>query len=75
MATKIAVLILLLIAGCGAIGPTVSGGRYLTIEHGSARFGDAVEGARQYCSSQGLGARHLGTDRGGYLMMSRFECI
>ena len=67
-------LFVLLLAGCGAIQPRADAGRYFTLEHGTARFGDAMEGARIHCANMGLKVRHVGTDRGG-LMLSRFECV
>jgi hypothetical protein len=67
-------LVVLLLAGCGAIQVHPDAGRYFTIEHGTARFGDAMEGARQHCARMGLSARHLGTDV-AYMAMSRFECV
>lgn len=66
--------VLLLLAACGPIQVRPDAGRYFTIEHGSARFQDAMEGARQHCAREGLAARHLGTDRAEY-MLSRFECV
>lgn len=68
-------LVVLLLAGCGAIQPRADAGNHFTLEHGTARFGDAMEGARQHCARQGMKAKHLGTDRGGYLLLSRFACV
>lgn len=70
-----ALLLLLALAGCGAIQPAPSTGRYFTTMHGSARFQDAMAGAEQHCSSLGLQVRHLGTDWGGGMLLSRFECV
>lgn len=67
-------LIALLLAGCGTIQPTTASGRYITTEHGTARFGDALQGAKEYCARRGMGVRHLGTDR-AYMAISRFECV
>lgn len=66
-------LFVLLLAGC-AINVPRDAGRYFTIEHGTARFQDAMSAARQHCASTGMDARHVGTDRSG-LMLSRFECV
>jgi hypothetical protein len=68
-------LLVLMLTGCGAIQPRSDAGRHFTLEHGTARFGDAMDGARIHCAAMGLGAKHLGTDRGGVLLMSRFECV
>lgn len=73
--TTCAALLLILLSGCGAIRPAPDSGKDFTLEHGSARFQDAMQGAREYCGEQGLRARHVGTDRGGDLMLSRFECL
>jgi hypothetical protein len=67
-------LLVLLLAACGPIQVRPDAGRFFTIEHGTERFQDAMAGARQHCSSIGMDARHLGTDRGVYLL-SRFECV
>ena len=67
-------LIVLLLAACGPIQVRPDAGRYFTIEHGTARFQDAMEGARRNCAAMGMDVRHLGTDRGEFLM-SRFECV
>lgn len=67
-------LVVLLLVGCGPIVPRPDAGRHFTLEHGTARFQDAMEGARQHCARMGMGVRHLGTDRGG-LLLSRFECV
>lgn len=72
---RIACLFVFLLTGCGAIEPRPDAGRYFTLEHGTARFGDAMEGAQIHCARMGMTARHLGTDRGGELLMSRFECV
>lgn len=67
-------LVVLLLAGCGPIQVHPTTGRNFTIEHGTERFGDAMQGAQQHCAGMGMAARHLGTDRGGALLLSRFEC-
>ena len=69
------ILAVLLLTGCGAIMPRADAGRYFTLEHGTARFGDAMDGASQHCARMGMSARHIGTDMGGVLLMSRFECV
>lgn len=69
-----AIFLAVLLAGCGPIQVRPDVGRYFTIEHGTARFQDAMEGARQHCARMGMRVRHLGTDR-GELLMSRFECV
>lgn len=71
---RIGYLAVLLLTGCGAIQPRSDAGKHFTLEHGTARFGDAMEGARLHCARFGLDARHVGTDRAG-LMLSRFECV
>ena len=63
-----------LLSGCGAIPPLHSEGRYLTTQHGTARFRDAMQGAVEYCAQRGMSVRHLGTDT-PRLSISRFECI
>lgn len=63
-----------LLSGCGSIPPTHSSGRYLTTQHGTARFPDALQGAAEYCAKLGLGVRHLGTDTPA-MAISRFECV
>lgn len=74
---KIALALLALaLAGCGPIEVRSDVGRQFTLEHGSARFQDAMQGAQTHCSRDyGMNARHLGTDRGGELLLSRFECV
>ena len=67
-------VVVLLVAACGPIQVRPDAGRYFTIEHGTARFEDAYEGARQHCARMGMDVRHLGTDH-AQLMLSRFECI
>lgn len=70
-------IIVLLLAGCytpGPIGPTQASGNYVTTEHGTARFSDALAGAAEYCARRGMGVRHLGTDS-PYTAVSRFECV
>lgn len=67
-------IVLLLLAACGPIQVRPDAGRYFTIEHGTARFQDAMEGARRHCAQMGMDVRHLGTDR-GEMLMSRFECV
>lgn len=64
----------LALAACGPAQVRPDAGKYFTIEHGTARFQDAMEGARQHCVRMGLTARHLGSDR-GELLLSRFECV
>lgn len=62
-----------LLTGCAIeVDPTV--GRHFTIEHGTARFQDAMQAARKHCTGMGMDARHVGTDQGG-LLLSRFECV
>ena len=67
-------VVLLLLAACGPIQVRPDAGRYFTIEHGTARFQDAYEGARQHCARMGMDVRHLGSDRAEHVL-SRFECI
>lgn len=70
------VLLALALSGC-AMGPIAVDervGNNFTIEHGTARFQDAMAGAQQHCARRGMNAKHLGTDRGGELLLSRFEC-
>ena len=62
------------LSACGSIPPLHADGSYLTTQHGTARFRDALKGAQEYCGSRGLGVRHLGTDTPG-LSISRFECV
>lgn len=65
-----------LLAACGPIEVRPDVGRAFTIQHGTARFQDAMQGAQTHCSRDyGMAARHLGTDRGGELLLSRFECV
>jgi hypothetical protein len=66
-------LVLLMLAGC-AINVPREAGRYFTIEHGTARFGDAMAAAQRHCADLGMRARHLGTDL-AYMAISRFECV
>lgn len=66
-------LIVLLLSGCAITVPQ-DAGRYFTIEHGTARFGDAMAAAQKHCAVEGLRARHLGTDT-VHMAMSRFECV
>lgn len=68
----IAVLLLAAAAGCGAIPPTHTTGRHVVTQHGSARFHDALQGAKDYCRP--LGVKYLGTERSGQAI-SRFECV
>lgn len=68
-------LLLVLLAGCGPIQVAPSAGRNFTLEHGTERFRDAMQGAQSHCSSMGMAAKHLGTDRGGTWLLSRFECV
>lgn len=70
-----AICLVVLLAGCGPIQVRPDAGKFFTIQHGTARFGDAMEGARKHCDTLGMKARHLGTDRGGDLLLSRFECL
>lgn len=70
----IATLLFVLLGGCGPIQVHPSTGRSFTLEHGTERFQDAMQGAQAHCAGMGMTARHLGTDRGGALLLSRFEC-
>lgn len=64
------------IAGCGTIYPRANGEKFFTVSHGNARFGDVMQGAKEYCAKLGLTARHLGSDRlGSTQSLSRFECV
>lgn len=74
--TRLAIIFAVLaLSACGPIEVHPGSGRAFTIEHGTDRFGDAMEGARMHCSRAfGMDARHLGTDRPGGLALSRFEC-
>lgn len=72
---SIALLATLLLVGCGPIQVNPNAGRNFTIQHGTERFNDAMVGAQQHCASMGMTTKHLGTDRGGSLLLSRFECI
>ena len=67
-------LSMVLATACTPIEVRPDAGLFFTIEHGSARFQDAMEGARRHCAAMGMDARHLGTDRGEF-MLSRFECV
>lgn len=71
----VAFALLFAIAGCGQMQVHPDAGRSFTLEHGTARFQDAMQGARDHCAGMGLSAKHLGTDRGGALLLSRFECV
>lgn len=62
------------VSSCGTIQPTQASGRFITTQHGTARFNDAYQGARDYCAKLGLDVRHLGTDT-PLQSISRFECI
>lgn len=65
-----------LAAGCATPAPERYSGPHLTYQHGTARFGTAVEYARGYCGQAGLSAKHVGTDPlGPYQVLSRFECV
>lgn len=66
-------LVLLMLSGCAITVPQ-DAGRHFTIEHGTARFGDAMGAANRHCAAQGMRARHLGTDT-AYMAISRFECV
>lgn len=65
---------LVLLAGCGPIPPTMASGNSVTIQHGTARFADAVAGARDYCAGRGMGVRHVSTG-GPAPAVSTFECV
>ena len=67
--------IVLLLAGCattGSYGPT---DKYITVEHGTMRFGSAMARAREHCEKLGMATNHLGTQETGFYMVSRFECV
>lgn len=69
-------LMAVVLCSCAPIRPTHASGKHLTTVHGTARFSDAMTGAAQYCSAQGSGVRHLGTDTPpGAQSVSRFECV
>ena len=60
----------------GPIPVPANAGRNFTIQHGTAVFRWAMEGAQRHCVKMGLAAKHLGSDRledAG--MLSRFECV
>ena len=70
------VVALLTLAGCGPIQVNPDSGRFPTIQHGTARFNDAMAAVRKYCAGQGLGVRHLRTDTPPQgLSISSFECV
>ena len=62
------------LSSCGTIQPTYISGDYLTTEHGTARVKDAIQGAQEYCSSQGKNFKVVGTDC-PWRCVSNFECI
>lgn len=72
--TAMRVIALLLLAGCASKHYNATD-RYLTIEHGTMRFGSAMAQARSHCESLGMATRHLGTQETGFYMVSRFECV
>jgi hypothetical protein len=63
-----------LLAACGALPPTSATGNHVSIQHGTARFADAVAGANRYCAGRGMAARHVSTG-GGAPSISTFECV
>lgn len=67
-------LAVLLLAGCtGAqIAPEA---KSFSIEHGTIMFAQAAREAETHCKTLGMTSRHLGTDRGGFQPISRFECM
>jgi len=67
---------LLIVAGCASspIAPSSATGNHISIQHGTARFNDAVAGAQQYCSGRGMAARHVSTG-GAAPSISTFECV
>lgn len=63
---------LVLLAGCATTYPS---GRSLTVSHGVAWFGSAMDEATAYCEKMGMAPKHLGSERSGPgRMLSRFEC-
>ena len=68
-------LTLALIAGCATTGSYSPTDKYITVEHGTMRFGTAMNRAREHCEKLGLATRHLGTQETGFYMVSRFECV
>ncbi len=73
---RASLFLLCLAAGCGSVPVFPDVGRSFTIEHGTAIFGAAMAGAREHCASKfNMGVQHLGTDRGGMLLLSRFRCV
>lgn len=68
------VAVVVFLAGCGTYPPTHVDGNFVTTQHGTERFADALKGAAEYCAGRGLGVRHLGTDTPGR-SISRFECV
>jgi hypothetical protein len=74
---KVGFVVLLLVgsaSGCGSLPPTSATGNHISIQHGTARFRDAVAGANQYCAGRGMVARHVSTG-GGAPSISTFECV
>lgn len=73
-------LLVLLLAGCGAIQPKPDAGTSFTTEHGPSWFGSAMKGAEKHCAKMGMREVHLGSDRmvdplGADRALSRFECV
>lgn len=67
-------LVVLLLTGCAPIAVAPDAGSRFTIEHGGARFNDAMAAAQQHCAKLGMAATHLGSDALGPRAVSRFEC-
>jgi hypothetical protein len=67
-------LAVLLLAGCTTVRAPAGSETYFSIQHGATQFGEASQKAQAHCAKLGMKARHLGSDRVGWIV-SRFECV
>jgi hypothetical protein len=70
-----AALLALVLVGCGTIQPHSASGNFVTTQHGTVRFADAMQGAADYCASRGMGIKHVSTTAQGIRPISSFECV
>jgi len=76
MKSLLPLVVAVIFGGCaGTIKPDSAIGNFVTTQHGTMEFKEALQGAVKYCESRGMGVKHVGTNAAGIRPISNFECI